>query len=100
MKTPIIVPRYGRFLIKQQKENIRITKWYKNDGDQVEKGELVVNVETSKASLEIESPASGILICLKKAEEKASIDEVIGFIAETQEEYENKKRTEIRNYVI
>ncbi len=91
--TPIVVPRYGRFLIKQQRENIRVTKWFKEDGVRIEKGEPAVVVETSKASLELESPASGFLLWLKKVDEKAAIDETIGMVADSQEEFESVKKT-------
>jgi pyruvate dehydrogenase E2 component (dihydrolipoamide acetyltransferase) len=38
-----------------------ITKWLKNEGDSVEKGEPLVEVMTDKANMEVESPASGLL---------------------------------------
>ena len=38
-----------------------IIKWLKNVGDRVEKGEMIVEVETVKATHEIEAPASGVL---------------------------------------
>ncbi len=38
-----------------------ITRWLKKPGDKVEKGEVVAEVETDKASMEIESYSSGVL---------------------------------------
>src|SRR5581483_3227641 len=35
--------------------------WHKKEGDHVAKGEVLFEVETDKANMEIESPASGIL---------------------------------------
>jgi pyruvate dehydrogenase E2 component (dihydrolipoamide acetyltransferase) len=39
----------------------RLVHWFKKDGERIEKGELLMEVETDKATVEIESPASGIL---------------------------------------
>lgn len=39
----------------------KISKWYKNEGDSVEKGEDLFEVETEKITNKIESPGSGIL---------------------------------------
>ena len=39
----------------------KILEWYKKDGDPVVKGEPLFSIENEKASLDIESPASGIL---------------------------------------
>jgi pyruvate/2-oxoglutarate dehydrogenase complex dihydrolipoamide acyltransferase (E2) component len=42
-------------------EEGRIVVWLKKKGDTVEQGEIVMEVETEKATFEIESPASGVL---------------------------------------
>ena len=39
-----------------------IVKWLKNVGDKVEKGEMFMEIETDKTSMEIESPATGVLL--------------------------------------
>lgn len=41
--------------------SIVIVTWYKQPGDAVQKGEPLFSVETDKATLDIEAPASGIL---------------------------------------
>ncbi len=38
-----------------------ITGWYNQAGDAVEKGDVLLDVETDKVATEIEAPASGIL---------------------------------------
>ncbi|KCZ92126.1 biotin/lipoyl-containing protein [Hyphomonas johnsonii] len=38
-----------------------IVGWLKNVGDRVEAGEPLVEVETAKSTLEVESPATGVL---------------------------------------
>lgn len=42
-----------------------IVSWLKNVGDRVEAGEPIVEVETAKSTLEVESPASGTLTQIK-----------------------------------
>lgn len=41
-----------------------IARWLKNEGDSVSKGELLAEIETDKASVEVESPASGTVLKL------------------------------------
>ena len=48
-----------------------ITRWLKAEGDSVEKGEPLAEIETDKSSVEVESPASGILRKLYYAEDEA-----------------------------
>jgi pyruvate/2-oxoglutarate dehydrogenase complex dihydrolipoamide acyltransferase (E2) component len=38
-----------------------IVKWLKSEGDTVQRGEILVEVETAKALQEVEAPASGTL---------------------------------------
>ena len=39
-----------------------IVRWLKEEGDPVEKGEPVMEIETDKVTMEAESPASGVLL--------------------------------------
>jgi len=39
----------------------KVSKWYKNEGDSVEKGEDLFEVETEKISIKVESPGNGNL---------------------------------------
>ncbi len=54
-----------------------IVKWLKNVGDSVEAGEMIVEIETAKSTIEIESPASGTL-----AQITADVDEEVEVGAE------------------
>ena len=38
-----------------------LAQWYKKEGDQVRKGELLFVLETDKVTLEIEAEADGVL---------------------------------------
>ena len=38
-----------------------ISRWLKREGDAVEAGEIVVEIETEKANQEVEAPVAGVL---------------------------------------
>ncbi len=42
-------------------EEVMVARWIKKEGDEVKEGEVVVEVESSKAMIEIEAPASGTI---------------------------------------
>lgn len=56
MAVEVVVPMLGITV-----ERGKIVEWLKNEGDQVEKGEIIFIVEVEKATTEVESPASGVL---------------------------------------
>ena len=56
MPTPVYMPKF-----EMAQETGTVLTWLKNEGDQVEKGEPLLEVETDKAVLEVEAPATGIL---------------------------------------
>jgi pyruvate dehydrogenase E2 component (dihydrolipoamide acetyltransferase) len=57
MSIPVIMPRQG-----QSVESCILTEWYKSEGEQVSKGELLFAYETDKASFEEEAAQDGILL--------------------------------------
>ena len=56
MSIKVIIPKAGMGTTEGT-----ISEWHKKEGDPVEKGELLVEVETAKAVQEIEAPVSGVL---------------------------------------
>ena len=56
MATDVIMPALG---VAQQTGTL--LKWLKSEGESVSKGEPLMEVETDKATVEIEAAASGIL---------------------------------------
>ena len=52
----VVMPRLGLTMVEG-----KIVEWYKKDGVWVEKGEPLFSIENEKATLDIESPASGKL---------------------------------------
>lgn len=64
----------------------KILSWNKNEGDSIERGDILAEVETDKANLEIESFHQGTLIkILTPAEQTANVGEIIAYIGEVGE---------------
>lgn len=57
MATPVLLPKQG-----QSVESCLIVEWKKSPGQTVQAGEVLCEVETDKAVMEIESPAAGTLL--------------------------------------
>ncbi|HDN58922.1 MAG TPA: biotin attachment protein [Candidatus Marinimicrobia bacterium] len=65
----------------------KITCWRKKVGDKVEKGEILLEVETDKANLEVESFFSGYLRKILVNEgEVAPVKKVIALISDLPDE--------------
>ena len=82
MATPITMPKLGLTM-----KTGTISKWMKNEGDKVKKGEYLLEVTTEKITNKIESKADGVL--LKIVAPKGSILPVgalIGVIGEAGED--------------
>jgi len=60
---PITMP-FGDLTISEGK----IVRWAKAEGDQVKAGELVAEIETDKAVVEIEAPVAGVLARIEERE--------------------------------
>jgi pyruvate dehydrogenase E2 component (dihydrolipoamide acetyltransferase) len=76
MATEFTMPMLGEVM-----EEGRIVAWLKNEGDTVEQGEIVMEVETEKATFEIESPASGVLKeILVPEDETAAVNTLLALI--------------------
>jgi len=68
-------------------EEGKIIKWLKKEGDKVSKGEMLAEVETDKANLEMESFSSGVLrrIIVKEGE-SAPLGSLLAIIGEEGED--------------
>ena len=56
MPTNVIMPA-----LEMAQETGKVVRWLKAAGDSVRKGEPIIEIETDKVTVEIESPASGVL---------------------------------------
>lgn len=75
MSTKIVLPKWGMGI-----DEGTIVQWLKADGDVVTQGESIVEIETAKATQEVESPASGILRILLGEGETLPVNTEIGVI--------------------
>ena len=81
MVTNIVMPR----LSLTMKEGT-IGKWYKREGERVEKGEPIVEIVSEKATYDLETPASGILRkIIAEAGVDTQVNAVIGVIGTAEE---------------
>jgi len=80
--TKVILPKLGLTM-----DEGRLIAWHKKEGDRVEKGEILFEVETDKANMEIEASASGVVRrILLPADASAPVATVIALIADTVDE--------------
>jgi pyruvate dehydrogenase E2 component (dihydrolipoamide acetyltransferase) len=63
MATDVIMPALG-----MAQETGKLIRWLKRDGENVTKGEPLMEVETDKATVEVEAPATGVLSGISAAE--------------------------------
>lgn len=59
MATEVIIPALGVIT-----EKVKILAWFKSEGDSVQKGEPLLEIEADKVTTEIKSPAAGVLGCI------------------------------------
>lgn len=68
-------------------EEATLFKWHKKEGDKVIKGELIAEIETFKAAVELNSPETGIIYKIfVEEEETVPVNTVIAILIEEGEE--------------
>jgi 2-oxoglutarate dehydrogenase E2 component (dihydrolipoamide succinyltransferase) len=78
MSVNIVVPEVGESIV-----DARVAKWLKREGDAVEAGEAVVELETDKIDLEVSAPRKGVLQSIAHADgADVKIGDVLGTIDE------------------
>lgn len=76
MQTEIKAPSVGESITE-----VDIGQWLKKEGDTVAADEVIVTIESEKATVDLPSPAAGVLVrILKKNGEAAGVGEAIGVI--------------------
>ena len=87
MKKSIVVPSLGESVVEA-----RIAHWLKKEGDSVETGETLVELETEKVNVDVASEVSGILTKITAHEEDTvHIGDMIGEIDGTGAKSEERK---------
>jgi pyruvate dehydrogenase E2 component (dihydrolipoyllysine-residue acetyltransferase) len=79
--TEVILPRLG-----QGMESGTIVRWLKSEGEPVEKGEPLFELDTDKVTQEVEAEASGVLLRIEVAEGEVPVGETVAFIGAEGEE--------------
>jgi 2-oxoglutarate dehydrogenase E2 component (dihydrolipoamide succinyltransferase) len=78
----IVMPQLGETV-----EEGTIAAWHKQVGDEVEKDELLLDVETDKVATEIPAPISGILTAIKVEEgETVDVGTVLAIIGDDEDD--------------
>ena len=81
MANEVKLPRLG-----QGMESGTIVKWLKSEGDRIEKGEPLYELDTDKVTQEVEAEASGVLLKIAVQEGEVPVGETIAVIGEAGEE--------------
>ena len=81
MANEVKLPRLG-----QGMEAGTITKWLKSEGETVEKGEPLFEIDTDKVTQEVESDYAGVLLKIALPEGEAPVGQTIAWIGEAGEE--------------
>ena len=93
MATEIKLPRLG-----QGMESGTIVKWLKSEGQKVEKGEPLYELDTDKVTQEVEAEADGVLLKILIPEGEVDVGRTIAVIGSEGEEVSidaiNKAETE------
>ena len=80
--TKVVMPK-----LSEQMESGKIIKWLKKEGDRVQSGDILAEVETDKADVEMEAFGGGVLRkILVSAGDKAPVGALIAVIADESED--------------
>ena len=85
MKTEVKVPSVGESVTRGV-----ITAWVKQDGQTVNEGDILCELETDKTTLEVPAPAAGVLQIQVEEETEVELGQVLGVIV-SEDEQEQKK---------
>jgi pyruvate dehydrogenase E2 component (dihydrolipoamide acetyltransferase) len=81
MATEIKLPRLG-----QGMESGTVVRWLKQEGDRVEKGEPLYEVDTEKVTQEVEADASGVLLKIAVQEGEVPVGQTVAVIGQEGED--------------
>ena len=84
MAFPVIVPRES-----EEMELCQVVQWHVKKGDQVKQGDMLCEVDTGKATFDLEAPAEGVVLDIFFREnEEAPLLTPLAVIGEEGEKYE------------
>jgi pyruvate dehydrogenase E2 component (dihydrolipoamide acetyltransferase) len=79
--TEVILPRLG-----QGMESGTIVRWLKSEGEPVQKGEPLFELDTDKVTQDVEAEATGVLLKIAVAEGEVPVGQTVAFIGEEGED--------------
>jgi pyruvate dehydrogenase E2 component (dihydrolipoamide acetyltransferase) len=79
--TEVILPRLG-----QGMESGTIVRWLKSEGEPVQKGEPLFELDTDKVTQEVEAEAAGVLLKIAVAEGEVPVGQTVAFIGAAGED--------------
>jgi pyruvate dehydrogenase E2 component (dihydrolipoamide acetyltransferase) len=79
--TEVILPRLG-----QGMESGTIVRWLKSEGEAVEKGEPLFELDTDKVTQEVEAEAAGVLLKIAVPEGEVPVGQTVAFIGSEGED--------------
>ena len=92
MSSQVTLPRLG-----QGMETGTIVRWLKSEGENVEKGEPLYELDTEKVTQEVEAEASGVLLKILAGEgEEIEVGKAIAVIGEQGEDLPEGEAASLR----
>ena len=85
----VMLPRLG-----QGMESGTIVRWLKAEGDPVEKGDPLYELDTDKVTQEVEAEAAGVLLKIVIAEGEVPVGTAVGYVGEAGENVPQVSETE------
>ena len=90
MATEVKLPRLG-----QGMESGTVVRWLKQEGERVEKGEPLYELDTEKVTQEVEAETSGVLLKIAVQEGEVPVGRTVAVIGEEGEEVPAAEETEV-----
>lgn len=89
MSVEIKVPTVGESI-----NEVTLSKWLKKDGEYVERDEVIAEMESEKATFEINAEKAGVLHTVAKEDDTLNIGDVVGTIDDSAAKPEGKESSE------
>lgn len=89
MKKDLFIPKLGLTMT-----DATITELLKKEGDKVDEGEVVMRIETDKATFDIEAPQSGFIHNIGHVGETYTVNTEIGWVVGDKKEYQSLVKVE------
>ena len=91
MAANIAIPKLGMYMTEAT-----LVEWKVKEGDRVDKGDVVLVIETAKTKWEVEASAAGFVHILLEQDVTAAVGAAVGLIAESRDELEALQREPAR----